>query len=84
MSYFMGGRGEELPLTIEARAPRQHAAHVEPLPLDLPEHVRGIDTLGRRRVVRTAGGMDVMVSAEEPARRGIDPALELHRNRRLS
>ena len=78
LAALVGRRREELPLMIEARAPRQHAADIEPLAFDLPEHVRRIHAFGRRRVVRAAGRVDVMVAAVEAARRRIDPALEPH------
>ncbi len=69
---------------IEAGAPRQHAADIEPLAFDLPEHVGRIDAFGRRRVVRAPGRVDVMVAAVEAARRRIDPALELHGDFRVA
>ena len=78
LAALVGRRREKLPLMIEARAPRQHAADIEPLAFDLPEHVRRIDAFGRRRVVRAACRVDVMVAAVEAARRRIDPALEPH------
>ena len=74
----VGRRREELPLVIEARPPGQHAADVQPLALDLQEHVRRIHAFGRGRVVRAAGRVDVVVAAVEAVRRRIDPALELH------
>jgi hypothetical protein len=68
LASLVGQRGEELLLMIEPRTPGQHAADVQPLTFDLPEHVRGLHTLGGRRVVRTAGGVDVMVAAEVATR----------------
>ena len=54
LAALVGRRREKLLLMIEARAPRQHAADVEPLALDLAEHVGRIHAFGRRRVVRAA------------------------------
>jgi len=77
---LVGERGEELFLVIEPGSPGEHAADVQPLAFYLPEHVRGLDSFGGRRVVRTAGGVDVVVAAEVSARRWIDPAFEPDRD----
>ena len=79
-----GGRLEELPLEVVARAPGQVAADVQPFALDVQEHVVGEDALGRVRVVGAAGGVDVVVAAVEAVVHRVDPALELDGDRRLA
>src|SRR5215831_4818720 len=71
---------EELPLVIVTGPPGENAAHVEPLAFDLQEHICGCDSLSGTRVMRAAGRMDVVISAEEAELGGVDPALELDAN----
>jgi hypothetical protein len=61
---------------IEAGSPGEDAADIQTLAFDLAEHVRRLYAFGGRRVMRTTGGVDVMIAAEVPAGRGVDPALE--------
>src|SRR5262249_35815575 len=81
---FMGGGGEELPLMVIARPPRQHAADVEPFPLHLQKHVGRRDSLCRARVMSATGGMNMVIAAVESEFHRIDPALELHADGRLT
>jgi hypothetical protein len=67
---------EEPALVVVARAPGQDAAHVQPLAADLFEHVRRFDPLGGAGVVGAAGGVDVVVAADEAKGPRVDPALE--------
>ena len=69
---------------LEARPPRQHAADVQRLALDLPKHIRRIHALRRTSVVRATRGVNMMVAAIKAVRSGIDPALELDRDLRFS
>src|SRR5262245_8851158 len=69
---------KELLLMIEPWPPRQHAADVQTLTLDLTEHDRGILALGRKRVVCAAGSVNVVVTAEEAMGRRVDPPLEMN------
>ena len=64
----VGRRCEELPLMIESGSPRQHAADVEPLSLDLAKHVGRVHSLRRRGVVGTTRGVDVVIAAVEAVR----------------
>ena len=68
LAALIGRRCEELPLMIESRPPRQHAADVEPLSLDLAEHVGRVHALRRRGVVGAARGVDVVIAAVETVR----------------
>src|SRR6476619_1146774 len=72
----VGDRGKKLLLMVESRSPRQHAADVQPFALDLAEHDRGVHTFRRERVVRTAGGVDMVIAAEESVCGRIDPPFE--------
>ena len=84
LAQAVGPRAEEPALEVVARAPGQDAADVQPLALDLEEHVLRLDALGRVGVVGTAGGVDVVVAAEEAVGRRVDPALEPDVERRLA
>ena len=80
----MRRRLEELPLEVVARPPGQAAADVQPLALDVQEHVLGEHALGRVGVVGAAGRVDVVVAAVAAVVRRVDPALELDLDRRVA
>ena len=76
-----GGR-EKTSLIIEARPPRQHASDVKSFTVHLHKHVLRSHSLGRIRVVRATGPVNVMVAAVKTVGHRIDPAFQLHRDLR--
>src|SRR5262245_58160248 len=61
---------------VVARSPVQDRAHAERLPEHMPHHVLRPYAFGRTLVVRTAGGMNVMIARIPTARGWIDPAAQ--------
>src|SRR5262249_23741097 len=74
LADLVGGGREELALVLEAGAPGEHAAHVEPFSLHLEEHVFWRDTPGGALIMRATRAVDVVVAAEIPVLPRVDPA----------
>src|SRR5207247_7714148 len=73
--------GEELLLVIEAWAPGQGAADLQVLAHAVSHHIRRADAFGRVRVMRAAGGVDVVVAGPPAQAGGVDTALPAARAR---
>ena len=69
-------RRKKLALIREARPPGEHAPDVQPFALDLPEHVLGRHTFRGTRIMRATGAVDMMITAVETVRGGLNPAFE--------
>src|ERR1019366_6149622 len=84
LADLVGVRLKELALEVKAWPPRQVAADIEPLALDVQEHILREDSLRRICVVGTAGRVNVMIAAVEAVVPWVDPTLQLDRNRGLA
>ena len=66
---------EKLFLVVVTGSPGQNCADIQFLAQDLAHHVIRFDAFRGILVVRTAGGMHVMVAGIPAVFRGVDPAL---------
>src|SRR5262245_38559496 len=72
---------EELFLEVITRPPGQHAADVERLAQNVPDHVLRHHALRRAFVMHAPGGMDVMIARITAELRDVDPQFEFERQR---
>src|SRR5262245_12896654 len=70
---------EELLLIVKTRTPRQVRPDLQIFTLAVPRHVRRVQTLRGRGVMRTSRGMNVMIPAPPAKLRRINPALHFER-----
>src|SRR2546428_12200820 len=68
---------EKLLLVVVAGTPSEYASNIERLALNLAPHVLGQNSLCRILIMRTPGGVNVMISGIPAELRRINPSLQL-------